>query len=426
MVVATFPDGSESIASEEFCTELPKYKPVLTNVDVLSTDVATGQIEVRWIPPRAFDSAAFPPPYSYLIERAENIDGSGFVQVGTTNSFFDTVFTDQNLDTETKGYNYQIALVSNGAPAVYSDPASSIFLRISALDKVNFLQFNHVTPWQNDTFVVFRENALGVFDSIGFSTNFSYLDTGLTNGTQYCYRALGIGAFTGSGLPSHLLNNSQITCATPTDTVRPCAPVLSYSADCEARELTLSWTDSIGFGCVSDIVEYRVYYKEKESDPWPATPVAVLPVSQTIFTVQGDDIVGCYGVTAVDDATPANESFVSKPICLDGCPIIVLPNVFTPNGGGENLFFRPLLGPDGVPLYRDIDDFSIEIFNRWGGVVYSTNNAQEFVEVGWNGQDVNAGGDCADGVYYYLVGYTPRSTQEQEEVQLKGFIHLFR
>ena len=103
-----------------------------------------------------------------------------------------------------------------------------------------------------------------------------------------------------------------------------------------------------------------------------------------------------------------------------------MPNVFTPNDGGSNLFFRPVLGPDGVPLFRDIDNFSIEIFNRWGGVVYSTNSAQEFVEVGWNGQDVNTGADCADGVYYYLVGYTPRSTQEQEEIQLKGFIHLFR
>lgn len=426
MVVATFPDGSESIASEELCAELPKFNPVITNVDVLATDVASGQIDIRWTPPREFDSATFPPPYSYVIERAEEIDGSGFVQVGTTSSFFDTVFTDQNLDTETKGYNYQIALVSNGAPAVYSDPASSIFLKISALDKVNFLQFNHVTPWQNDTFVVFRENTTGVFDSIGFSTNFSYLDTGLTNGQEYCYRALGIGAFSGSGLPSHLLNNSQINCATPTDTVRPCAPILSYTTDCEARELTLSWTDSIGFGCVSDIVEYRVYYKEKETDPWPTTPVATLPVTQTTYIVTGDEIVGCYGVTAVDDATPVNESYVSSPICLDGCPIIVLPNVFTPNSGNSNLFFKPILGPDGTPLFRDIDAFTIEIFNRWGGVVYSTNSPLEFVEVGWTGQDMNTGADCADGVYYYLVNYTARSTQEQEEIQLKGFVHLFR
>lgn len=426
MVVATFPDGSESIASEEFCAELPKIRPIITNVDVLTTDVATGGIEIKWTPPKEFDSLAFPPPYSYIIERANDIDGGNFTQVGTTASFFDTVFTDQNIDTETRGYNYKIALVSNGAPAIYSDLASSIYLSISALDKLNLLKFNHVTPWVNDTFIVFRENAQGVFDSIGFSTNNSYLDTGLTNGTTYCYRALGIGAFSGSGLPGHLLNNSQISCATPTDTVRPCAPLLSFSADCEARELTITWTDDQASGCVSDIIEYRVYYKEKETDPWPENPTAVLPATQNSFTVQGDDIVGCYGITAVDDATPANESFVSDPVCLDGCPIIELPNVFTPNDGSSNLFFTAVIGSDGTPLFRDIDNFSLEVYNRWGGVVYKTSSAEEFIEKGWNGQDMNTGQDCAAGVYYYFVTYTPRSTKALEEESLKGFVHLFR
>ncbi|MCT4622253.1 MAG: gliding motility-associated C-terminal domain-containing protein, partial [Schleiferiaceae bacterium] len=425
MVVANFPDGSVSVASEEFCAELPKSRPIITNVDVLSTDQSSGEIDIKWTPPREFDSAAFPPPYSYVVERAENIDGSAFVQVGTTSTFMDTTFTDQNLNTEQTGYNYRVALVSNGAPAIYSDPASSIFLKLLPADKIMVLQFNHVTPWVNDTFVVFRENAPGVFDSIGFSTSNSYLDTGLVNGQEYCYKALGIGAFTGTGLPKPLFNNSQIACSSPLDTAKPCAPEVTYTADCVARLLTLSWQDQPGF-CSSDIIAYNIYYKEKAADPWPSTPVATVPVSQKSYTVDPDKLVGCHAISAIDDATPPNESSLSNIICIEGCDTIALPNVFTPNDGGTNLFFTAIRDADGNPIFRDIATFTIEVYNRWGGIVYTTDSPEEFVSRGWDGKDMNSGQDVADGVYFYLVVYTPKSSQQVENRQLKGSIHLFR
>ncbi|MBL0098383.1 MAG: hypothetical protein IPP46_19220 [Bacteroidetes bacterium] len=44
MVTAFYPDGAESYASVEFCNRLNRDLPVITNVDVNSTDAATGQI----------------------------------------------------------------------------------------------------------------------------------------------------------------------------------------------------------------------------------------------------------------------------------------------------------------------------------------------------------------------------------------------
>ena len=426
MVVALFPDRSESIASEEFCAELPKTTPIITHADVLNTEVSTGQIQVRWVSPRTFDSTAFPPPYSYIIERADGINGKAFTQIGSTPTFTDTTFLNTNVNTKKQGYNYRVALVSNGNPVAYSDPASSIFLQSFPIDKMMLLKFSHTTPWVNDTFVVYRENTPGVFDSIGFSTTSSFIDTGLTNGQNYCYKALGIGRFTGSNLPEPLYNNSQITCGTPLDTNKPCPPILTYAADCEARELLLSWVDSVALFCIQDIVEYNIYYKEKESDPWPLTPLLTVPVSQKSQLFTGESIVGCYGISAVDDATPANESELSNIVCIESCPIIILPNVFTPNGSGPNNIFRPVIGDDGNPIFRDIATFRIEIFNRWGGLVFKADRPEDFLISGWDGRDQNSGQDCAEGVYYYVVLYTPKSIQQVEEITLNGFIHLFR
>ena len=141
---------------------------------------------------------------------------------------------------------------------------------------------------------------------------------------------------------------------------------------------------------------------------------------------QGESIVGCYGITAIDDAVPANESKMSNIVCLDGCPFLELPNVFTPNGTGNNNFFLPVMGENGELKFRDIEKFKIEIFNRWGGLVFKTENIDEFTTYGWDGTDQNNGSECAEGVYYYVVLYTAKSTKNIDEQTLNGFVHLFR
>lgn len=60
-------------------------------------------------------------------------------------------------------------------------------------------------------------------------------------------------------------------------------------------------------------------------------------------------------------------------------------NVFTPNGDGENdIFYVPVFG---------LQDYKVEVFNRWGKKVYSWEDPTE----GWNGEDQ------PDGVYFYVV-----------------------
>jgi len=68
---------------------------------------------------------------------------------------------------------------------------------------------------------------------------------------------------------------------------------------------------------------------------------------------------------------------------------IFVPNVFSPNGDGINDEF--------MVNYTGSQPFLLDIFDRWGEKIFSTNNKND----GWAGNFRNA--PCADGVYYYTL-----------------------
>ena len=90
-----------------------------------------------------------------------------------------------------------------------------------------------------------------------------------------------------------------------------------------------------------------------------------------------------------------------------------LPNAFTPNSDSVNDTYK------GVGLMKGATDFEFSIWNRWGELVFQTNNPDE----GWNGQKFNSGRSSPNGVYVVAVKYkTPRG----EKKELKGFATLIR
>lgn len=78
---------------------------------------------------------------------------------------------------------------------------------------------------------------------------------------------------------------------------------------------------------------------------------------------------------------------------------IYVPNVFTPNGDGIN---------DVLTIYtKGITAFSIEIFDRWGQMVFTTT----YPAICWDGR-TNGGVKVSDGVYYYVIKATSESGQD--------------
>lgn len=76
-----------------------------------------------------------------------------------------------------------------------------------------------------------------------------------------------------------------------------------------------------------------------------------------------------------------------------------VPNAFTPNGDGVNDLFAPY----GTNI--DPADFEMDIYNRWGELVYNTHHWSGSSAEGWNGYLNNqpSTGELQSGVYVYKI-----------------------
>lgn len=115
-----------------------------------------------------------------------------------------------------------------------------------------------------------------------------------------------------------------------------------------------------------------------------------------------------YYITATDKATHCanTDSMVIKPIS-----IVQVPNAFTPNNDGKNDLFRVL----GTEL---VTRFNLRIFDRYGQLVFETNDKGQ----GWDGK--RKGTDLPTGGFVYILTYSaPNYPAAQVE---KGSFILIR
>ncbi|MFM2016903.1 MAG: hypothetical protein RL007_559 [Bacteroidota bacterium] len=84
---------------------------------------------------------------------------------------------------------------------------------------------------------------------------------------------------------------------------------------------------------------------------------------------------GCYDVVLEVESSNGCTDTAMQEICIDPDVAIFVPNTFTPNEDGSNdVFF-----PQGVGI--DPDQFEMWIFDRWGNLIYYTEDMND----GWNG-----------------------------------------
>lgn len=83
---------------------------------------------------------------------------------------------------------------------------------------------------------------------------------------------------------------------------------------------------------------------------------------------------------------------------------IIIPNVFSPNGDGQNDLFK---------VVGNFTKLDVKIYNRYGQLIYESIQLNE----GWNGR-TTAGTLCNPGTYFYII--------DTDEEIFKGSLTLLR
>ena len=133
-----------------------------------------------------------------------------------------------------------------------------------------------------------------------------------------------------------------------------------------------------------------------------ASPLAH-PSENTLFTVEFHDGNNCIAIDTVS-------VIVKEVICGD--PYIFVPNAFTPNGDGNNDFFRPFY-PSAI-----VTETYFAVYDRWGAIVYETDNIRAD---GWNG--TYKGKQLAPDVYVFWL---KAKCINGEEYEHRGNVTLIR
>ena len=453
-VVARFADESNvggielnpftGYPSEEVCIDFPKDIPVMYNADVEITDENNGRIFVAWSKPRIepgiFDTAdvTINPPYAFVLQRATGIttnevDFQDIPGAIFTSPFYDglndTTYIDNGLNTIDNAYSYRVRFYINGglppidAPLSTSDPASSVYLSVQPRNEALDLSWNFNVAWINDSFVVYRQDfEEGDFNAIDTVFESKYRDAPLINDSTYCYVIEAVGGYTAPGYKYPLINFSQEKCGIPNDTIAPCdLDSLDINNFCVDEFLPddefinyLSWQFPDDCPQTDDIVAFYIYYSPTSSGELEILDTTIL--LEYTHVLPDSSLTGCYAIQAEDEA--GNLSAIPERKCVEDCPIYELPTAFTPNGDGQNELYTPILP------YRFVEKVEMEIFNRWGNLVFETSDPG----INWDGTDINNGNELKTAVFFYKCKVFIFSLDGLREIEepLEGYIHLYR
>ncbi len=122
---------------------------------------------------------------------------------------------------------------------------------------------------------------------------------------------------------------------------------------------------------------------------------------------------GNYLVTLVTENQFGCIDSVQKTIQIKSYQFFYVPNTFTPNGDEVNQLFYPIIS-NGY----DLTKFSMEIYNRWGELIFRTEN----IEQGWDG--FYRGVLCPEGVYTWKINLKESKNDYYREVT--GHVNLFK
>lgn len=118
-------------------------------------------------------------------------------------------------------------------------------------------------------------------------------------------------------------------------------------------------------------------------------------INDGLYEFTFTDAYGCEQAGSIDVILQDNE------------PTIFIPNAFTPNGDGLNDVFKP--------VNANLDEYSFKVYNRWGNVVFETEDTDDY----WQGEQLEGNGNegyyVPVGVYTYEIRYSSNCNTEAKD-----------
>jgi gliding motility-associated-like protein len=193
--------------------------------------------------------------------------------------------------------------------------------------------------------------------------------------------------------------------------------IFSNQQGCDSVVTTVTTLLSNGYAVFPDFVSIRAgesfeFIINNEDNnlefSWISTDGQTCnPPCQSYLVTATNDITNYY-FTFVDTSTGCVNNDTMR-VKLEYFSELNVPNIFTPNNDGQNDVYR---------VYgTDLFDFSLMIFDRWGGKVFETTDINE----GWDGNF--KGQPLQSGVYVALIQATGLDTKKYE---IKQNIKLVR
>ena len=105
------------------------------------------------------------------------------------------------------------------------------------------------------------------------------------------------------------------------------------------------------------------------------------------------EYAGTYNVFLVAISNYGCRDTASVAVVIEPEFALYIPNAFTPDGNGKNDVFQPV----GIGI--DEDKYTMQIYDRWGEVVYTSNNFKQ----GWDGHAKGSGKLAEQNVYVYKI-----------------------
>jgi gliding motility-associated-like protein len=231
---------------------------------------------------------------------------------------------------------------------------------------------------------------IGVMAPVPLSELYFYIDSDNINTNEFLYNYR-IAAYDACGTFAGYTNEGKNV-------------LLRTQEDSEEYLSKLQWNDYQGWN--GDVAEYNIYRSISREGPMEL--LATVPSNVNYYEDNVFDLINthgefCYYIEAVENLNEYNRAdvVISNTSCAVQKPLFWIPNAFVV--GGFNDVFKPVTG------YIDFERYEMQIFSRWGGLIFSSSDINE----GWNG--IHKGKIAPEGAYVYYITIRAGDGQTFEE-----------